>query len=130
MKTILSIAFVALAAVSLSASGAHADNARGTCNKVVANAMNTAQQCWRGDCGPTECVEVADTLFGFFGAPGCGEAFANGELEGLPGNASIQPSGPDATLPKHVQEVICNAVLVCGFCIPAVQLGVCGQLCP
>ena len=130
MKTLLSIAFAALIAVAVSASGAHADNAKGTCNAIVANAMNTAQQCWRGDCGAAECLEVADTLFGFFGAQGCGDAFAAGELEGLPGNASAQPAGPDEGAPKHIQEVICNAVAVCGFCIPAVQLGICGQLCP
>jgi hypothetical protein len=130
VKTVLSIAFVALGAVSLSASGAHADNAKGACNQIVANAMNTAQQCWRGDCGPTERVEVAQTLFSFFEAPGCGEAFGAGEIEGLPGNASVHPNGPDAGLPKHIQEVICNAVVVCNFCVPAVNLGVCGQICP
>ena len=130
MKTLLSISFAAIIAVTVSASGAHADNAEGTCNMIVANAMNTAQQCWRGDCGTTECAEVLATLSGFFAAPGCGEAFGAGELEGLPGNASVQPAGPDEGAPKHIQEVICNAVLVCGFCIPAVNLGICGQICP
>ncbi|MBW1904858.1 MAG: hypothetical protein JRE45_19820 [Deltaproteobacteria bacterium] len=69
------------------------------------------------------------TLSGFFGAPDCDAAFTAGELEGLPGNASTQPAGPDAGQPKHVQEVICNAIVVCGFCIPAVNLGICGQIC-
>ena len=93
--------------------------------------MKTAQQCWRGDCGAAECLEVADTLFGFFDPEeDCGAAFAAGELEGLPGNASVQPAGPDETAPKHIQEVICNSVKLCGFCGPAVQLGICGQLCP
>jgi len=133
MKILLSIAFVAFATVAGSTPVAQADNATGTCNRIVANAMNTAQACWNFGCVPTdlECAEVGAALLGFFGAPGCGEAFANGELEGLPGNAAAQPAGaPDAGAAKHIQEVVCTSVADCGFCGPAVALGVCGGFCP
>jgi hypothetical protein len=94
--------------------------------------MNTAQQCWNFGCVSTdlECADVAAAFMRFFEAPGCPAAIATGELEGLPGNASAQPAGPDEGAPKHIQEVICNAIRVCEFCGPAVQLGICGQLCP
>ena len=119
--------------MAVSASGAHADNARGSCNRIVANAMGAAQACWNFGCVPTdlECAEVGAALLGFFGAPGCGEGFASGELEGLTNSASARPAGaPNAGQAKHVQEVICTSVADCGFCGPAVALGVCGPFCP
>ncbi|MBW2717878.1 MAG: hypothetical protein JRD94_04785 [Deltaproteobacteria bacterium] len=106
MKTLLSIAFAALVAVTVSATGAHADNATGTCNAIVAAFLR------------------------FFEAPGCPEAIATGELEGLPGNASVQPEGaPNAGEAKLIQEVVCNAIVDCNFCGAAALLGVCGVQC-
>jgi hypothetical protein len=133
MKTLLSIAFAAVIAVTASASVAQADNATGSCNRIVANAMGPAQACWNFGCVPTdsECAEVGAALLGFFTAPGCGEAFTAGTIEGLPGNASVEPDGsPNAGEAKHVQDVICISVADCGFCGPAVAFGVCGPYCP
>jgi len=123
MKTLFSIAFVALAAVAVSASGAHADNAAGSCNRIVANALNAAQACFNFECGAQECAEVTAGLFGFFSAPACAEGFTNGELEGLTNSAAIQPDGPNAGAAKHLADVVCTAVADCGLCGVAVSVG-------
>ncbi|MBW1906089.1 MAG: hypothetical protein JRE45_17840 [Deltaproteobacteria bacterium] len=132
MKTLLSIAFAALVAVAISASGAHADNDNGTCNSIVARAMGAAQACWNFGCVPTdlECPEVGAALLGFFSVPACGAGFASGDLEGLTNSASVQLEGaPNAGDLKHIQEVICNAIVECEFCDAAAAAGVCGPQC-
>ena len=131
MKTLLSIAFAALVAVAVSATGAHADNENGSCNRIVAHALNVSQSCWNFGCLPEDCVEVGAALFGFFEAPGCGEGFATGDLEGLTNSASTQPEGAmNAGVAKHIAEVVCNSVAECGLCPFAGPLGECAGFCP
>lgn len=103
---------------------------KGQCNAIVARALRPAQQCFNVGCDEAACEKAGQAFFDFFGAPFCAEAFANGELNGLSGNASIQPSGPNADDPKHIGEVICSAVVQCGFCPVAVPSGVCVTICP
>ncbi len=131
MKALFSIAFVALAAVAVSASGAHADNAKGTCNSIVARDLGAAQVCENSSCVPGDdaCMDVTNAFMEFVATPGCLEALADGELNGLPGNASVQPAGPNAGGAKHIQEVICGAVEDCGLCPSALMVGICPTFC-
>ncbi|MDH3199483.1 MAG: hypothetical protein OEM15_01185 [Myxococcales bacterium] len=132
MKTLLSIAFVAVAAVAVSASGAHADNANGSCNRIVANAMNASQVCWNFGCDSDACMDVAMAAGAFFGNDDCAAGFTSGELEGLTNSAALQPEGaPNAGEAKHIAEVICNAVAECGLCMDGQgPLGECAGFCP
>ena len=93
--------------------------------------LGAAQSCWNFGCLPEdlECAEVGAAFLGFFGDPACFEAFANGELNGLPENASIQPNGPNAGQGKHMGDVICTSVAQCGFCGAAASVGVCRAQC-
>jgi len=131
MKTLLSIAAIAIAASAFLPTDAQANDTAGTCNAIVGTVMGTAQYCWNNGCAPgdAECSEATNALLEFFATPGCAEAFANGELNGLPGNASASQKGSKAGQPKHVQEVVCGAIDDCGLCPAALALGVCGQLC-
>jgi hypothetical protein len=130
MKFLLSLAVVLFTA-GLFVSDGHADNAKGTCNAIVATELGTAQECSRMSCEPgsAQCMDITNTFVEFVATEGCVEAFQNGELNGLPGNASIQPSGPDAGAVKNVNEVICNAIASCGLCPSALALGICPTLC-
>ena len=102
-------------------------NSKGTCNSIVARSLGTAQHCNKFGCSSPspECTELSDTFVEFFFSPaGCGGALGDGELNGLPGNASTQPGrGPNAGGPKHIAEVICGAIEECGFCDDAQNLG-------
>ncbi len=131
MKTLLSIALVAVASVAMSASGAQADNANGSCNRIVANALNASQVCWNFGCDEQACIDVATAAFGFFGEPLCAAGFVSGDLEGLTNSAALQPEGaPNAGAAKHIAEVVCNAVAECGLCNPEGPLGECAGFCP
>ena len=102
-------------------------NSKGTCNSIVARSLGTAQHCNKFGCSSPspECTELSDTFVEFFFSPAdCGGALGDGELNGLPGNASTQPGrGPNAGGPKHIAEVICGAIEECGFCDDAQNLG-------
>ncbi len=133
MKTLLSIAFAALVAVAVSASGAHADNANGSCNRIVANAMGTSQVCWNFGCVPQdlECAEFTQAFVAFFGDQACAEGFATGDLQGVTNAAALMPDGSsDPGGVKHITEVVCNGVAQCGLCPVAGALGNCGGFCP
>ncbi|MGB8221145.1 MAG: hypothetical protein WCF10_01100 [Polyangiales bacterium] len=131
MKMLLSIAVVAIAASALLPMDAQADDSTSACNAIVGTVMGTAQYCWRNGCAPggSECSEATNALLEFFATPGCAEAFANGDLNGLPGNASASQHGSKVGEPKHVQEVICGTLDDCGLCPAALALGVCALLC-
>ena len=132
MKTLLTIATVAICATFFSTPSAEADNARGTCNRIVANVLSTAQYCARSnECAPgaTECIEATNVLFEFFATPGCAEAFADGELDGLGGNAITIPAGPKEGEAKNLSDVICGSILDCGLCPAALAFGVCPATC-
>jgi hypothetical protein len=103
----------------------------GECNAIVANSLRTAQQCQRISCEPgsDQCIEALDTLLEFVSTPGCLEAFGNEELNGLPGNASIQPAGPNLGAAKHISEVICGTVEDCGLCDAALSFEICVEGC-
>ncbi|MDH4281778.1 MAG: hypothetical protein OEV36_03930 [Myxococcales bacterium] len=126
MKTLLAIAAVVVVA-SVFVSDADADNVNGTCNAIVATDLGAAQACENMSCVPGDpvCMAVTNALIEFVSTPGCVEAFANGELNGLPGNASVQPGGPNAGALKHIQDVICGAVEDCGLCPSALTFGIC-----
>ena len=98
----------------------------GDCNSTVAVAMQAAQICARSGCsfGSNECADVQAAFLGFFTDPVCAAAFDAGELEGLPGNASLDAEGQL----KHVGDVICSSVVQCGLC-GAGPPGVCGGPC-
>jgi hypothetical protein len=136
MKTLLSIAFVALATVAVSTPVAQADNARGTCNRIVANTMSSAQACYNFDCAPTslECADFGAAFLSFFGDPACAVGFVTGELDGLGGDAATMPDGSsDPGTSKHIGEVVCTAIASCGFCEAAGGIGGfgdCAGLCP
>jgi hypothetical protein len=99
---------------------------QGQCNAVVATALSAAQRCARGDCGAAECEEVQGAFLDFFVFnPECAGFFDTGDVNGLPGNASIHPQTGAL---KHVGEVICDSVLACGLC-PGAPEGVCTTTC-
>lgn len=127
MKKLLSITAVAFAASALFVSSALADNTKGICNSIVASGMRPAQVCENMSCMPGDevCMDVTNVFIEFVTTPGCLPLFAAGELKGLPGNASIQPGGPDVGGVKHVQDLICGAVSDCGLCESALGVGIC-----
>jgi hypothetical protein len=127
MKKLFPMTIFALAATALFATGAEAQINYGVCNSIVANGMRGAQVCENMSCMPGDaaCTDVTDAFVDFLMTPGCLAAFAAGELNGLPGNASVQPGGPDAGGVKHIQEVICGAVEDCGLCAAALSAGIC-----
>jgi hypothetical protein len=102
----------------------------GQCNAIVATALSSAQQCYRSECAPgsAACDDVIGAFGAFFGDPVCAAAFAAGELNGLPENASIQPAGPNTGAAKHVGDVICSGVEQCELC-PIAPEGVCTDAC-
>jgi hypothetical protein len=132
MKTLLLfIPVVAIAVTALLVSEADADDTAGTCNAIVATALGSAQTCENMSCMPGDaaCMDITNGLFEFVTTPGCLVAFQNGELNGLPGNASNQPGGPDAGTFKHIADVVCGAIEDCGLCPAALMFGICGSLC-
>lgn len=132
MRTLLTIATVVVVATTFSTPDVRADNARGTCNRIIANVMSTAQYCTRSnlcEAGTAECVEATNTLFEFFATPGCAEAFANGDLNGLGGNAITVPAGPKAGDAKNLSDVICGSIYDCELCPAALAFGVCPGTC-
>jgi hypothetical protein len=132
MKTlILSILVVVIAATTALISEADADNTGGVCNAIVATDLGAAQACENMSCMPGDdvCVDITNALIEFVTTPGCLGAFQNGELNGLPGNASTQPAGPNAGDTKHIQDVVCGAVEDCGLCPSALVVGICGAAC-
>lgn len=99
---------------------------QGQCNAIVATATRSAQRCFRGQCGADECSDVQGAFLDFFiNNPECAGFFDSGDVNGLPGNASVHPQ-TGAT--KHIGEVICNAVFQCGLC-PFAQEDVCPESC-
>lgn len=104
-----------------------AELSKGQCNAIVARSLGTAQECFRSGCGLSsqECDEVRGVFGAFFGNGDCLTAFNDGDLNGLPGNASIHPRTGEA---KHVGEVICSSVLQCGLC-PGAPPTVCTETC-
>lgn len=132
MKILLSIATVLAFATVLSPPVVRADNYRGTCNAIIGTVVGTAQYCARSnECAPgtAECMEATNALFEFFGTPGCAEAFANGDLNGLGGNAITHPAGNDQGDPKNLSDVICGSILDCGLCPAALAFGACPATC-
>ena len=103
----------------------------GQCNRIVAKSLRTAQECQRISCDPgsDQCIEALDTLTEFVSTPGCLAAFGAEELNGLPGNASIQPAGPNAGAAKHIGVVVCEAVDDCNLCEAALSFGICTETC-
>jgi len=98
----------------------------GQCNAIVATALSSAQRCARGECGFEECTDVGGAFVEFFFLnPECADFFDTGDVNGLPGNASIHPQTGEA---KHIADVICSAVVACGLC-PDAPEGVCTADC-
>ena len=133
MKSLLlSVAVVVLGTSAFFVSKADAKNSKGTCNAIVATELGTAQECSRTmscEPGTEQCIDITNALMEFVATPGCVEAFADGELNGLPGNASVQPGGPKAGDTKRIQRVICGAIKDCSLCPSALALGICPTLC-
>ena len=105
-----------------------AELSKGQCNAIIARSLGTAQECFRSGCGVTsqECDEVRGVFGAFFGNDDCAAAFAAGDLNGLPGNASVDSDTGEG---KHVGGVICSAVVQCDFCAVAVPSGICADQC-
>ncbi len=98
----------------------------GECNAIVATALSAAQRCARGDCGAAECADVQGAFVDFFVAnPECAGFYDTGDVNGLPGNASIHPQTGAL---KHIGDVICDSVRDCGLC-PAAPPTVCTATC-
>ena len=131
MKTLFTVSILTFAAAAFLVSDADAKNSNGTCNKIVATALGTAQECTRMSCEPgsAQCMEITNTFIEFVATEGCVAGFQNGELNGLPGNASIQPGGPEAGNTKHISDVICGSIEDCGLCQSALMLGICPTDC-
>ncbi|MBW1758513.1 MAG: hypothetical protein JRJ80_20415 [Deltaproteobacteria bacterium] len=98
----------------------------GQCNAIVATDLSSAQRCARGECGVDECTDVGGAFLEFFFLnPECAGFFETGDVNGLPGNASIHPQTGEA---KHIADVICDSVLACGLC-PDAPPDVCTETC-
>jgi len=80
-------------------------------------------------CEPTQCLDVTNAFIEFVATPGCVVAFQNGELKGLSGPASVQPSGPNTARIKNIQSVVCGSLDTCGLCSSALALGICPNVC-
>jgi hypothetical protein len=108
-----------------------AELSEGQCNAIVATNLSAAQRCARGECGVEECTDVGGAFFEFFvNNPDCADFFAAGDVNGLPGNASIHPRTGEV---KHIGEVICGSVVACGLCQgapPGVCTGACEDAAP
>ena len=104
---------------------------KGQCNAIVASSLRTAQECQRISCEPgsDQCDEALSTLTEFVTTEGCLAAFGAEELNGLPGNASIQPAGPNAGAAKHIGVVVCESVNDCELCGAALSFGICTETC-
>lgn len=112
--------------------GQSVEASKGTCNAILATGLGTVQQCARTGCGPgsDQCRDVIVPAFvEFVSTPGCLDAFADGELNGLPGNASIQPAGPNAEAAKRIGVLVCEAVDGCGLCPAAFDNEICLDTC-
>lgn len=129
MKKLFPITIVALAAVALFVSEVDADNSKGTCNSIIATALGSAQACSEMSCEDNQCLDVTNAFVEFVATPGCLEEFQSGEVKGIAGPASVQPSGPDAGGAKNIQFVVCGALDTCGLCPSALALGICPTLC-
>jgi hypothetical protein len=128
---VLAMGVVAFTAAAFFVSDVKADNVEGECSRLIATATGSGQACYNFGCVPTdaECVDVGSALLQFFGSPECADAYNDGELNGLGGNAIIQPAGPNAGGTKHIQEVICTSIAECGFCAAALAYGICPLYC-
>ena len=103
-----------------------AELTKGECNAIVATDLRSAQRCARGECGVDECTDVGGAFLEFFFLnPECAGFFETGDVNGLPGNASIHPQTGEA---KHIADVICDSVLACGLC-PDAPPDVCTDTC-
>ncbi|MBT8450411.1 MAG: hypothetical protein KJO40_00450 [Deltaproteobacteria bacterium] len=98
----------------------------GQCNAIIATDLQSAQRCAQGQCGVAECTNVGGAFLDFFfNNPECGLSFGAGELNGLPGNASVHPQTGES---KHIQDVVCSSIVQCGLC-PQASAVVCGVAC-
>ena len=108
-----------------------AELSKGQCNAIVATNLSAAQRCARGECGGEECTDVGGAFFEFFvNNQDCADFFGVGDVNGLPGNASIHPQTAEI---KHIGEVICDSVVACGLCLgapPGVCTGPCEDAAP
>jgi hypothetical protein len=103
-----------------------AELSKGQCNSIVATDLRSAQRCARGQCGVDECTDVGGAFLEFFFLnPECAGFFETGDVNGLPGNASLHPQTGEA---KHIADVICGSVVACGLC-PGAPEGVCTADC-
>jgi hypothetical protein len=139
MKTLLSGNFILLATammVTLSfgcgegiegeTGSQSAELSKGKCNAIIATNLSSAQRCARGQCGGAECSDVVGAFVDFFfNNPECADFFGDGDLNGLPGNASVHPQTGEG---KHIGDVVCGSVVQCGLC-PQASAVVCGDAC-
>lgn len=102
-----------------------AELSKGQCNAIVARNLSAAQRCARGQCGIDECEAVGGALLEFFANEECRVFYGAGDVNGLPGNASIHPRTGEI---KQIGEVICGSVVQCGLC-PEAPPGVCDDPC-
>jgi hypothetical protein len=117
MKKIVSIAAVACALILIGGSSdARADDTRGLCNAIIANALGAGQQFVNGVGDPAQqCMEVGAALSDFLETEGCFDAFLAGEVRGLAGPAIAHSGGQKAGELKQVGNAICGAICGCGF---------------
>lgn len=128
MKNAILISIVALSVGVIAAPDVQADKPQAVlCNNILADGLGTAQQIVVQE--QLALCEDFTLLFFEFGLEGCFGLFAAGELNGVGGQASIQPGGPDEGEVKNLGDQICGAVAACGLCEQAVMAGVCGQAC-
>jgi hypothetical protein len=129
MKKLFPITIIAFAAAALFVSDVEAKSVTGTCNQIIASALGSAQACADMSCEPTQCLDVTNAFVEFVATEGCLVAFQNGELKGLSGPASVQPSGPNTARIKNIQSVVCGSLDTCGLCPSALVLGICPNFC-
>jgi len=129
MKKLFPITIIAFAAAAFFVSDVEAKSVTGTCNQIIASALGSAQACADMSCEPTQCLDVTNAFVEFVATEGCLVAFQNGELKGLSGPASVQPSGPNTARIKNIQSVVCGSLDTCGLCPSALVLGICPNFC-
>jgi hypothetical protein len=127
MNKIVSVAVVASALILVGgASSAGADNTRGVCNSIVAQALGPALQFVNGVGDPVQqCTEIGDALVTFVMTEGCIEAFVAGELRGIGGPANVYTQGQKAGQLKPVGEAICGSLCGCDLLPGAQMFGIC-----
>lgn len=125
MKATIFVSIAALCLAVMSTSDVQADQPQATtCNVILAQGLQATQQIVnQGDL--VQCADFTEAFFEF-ALEGCFDLFAAGELEGIGGPGVLHPETGEL---KNLGVTICDAIIACNLCGPALVAGVCVESC-